>query len=102
MFFDNYVRLCSQKNKTPTGVAALFGISAGTVSHWKVDGRIPHMPTLVKLADYFGVTVAYLLGEEEEKREDLRVALFNGQPTEEEWQEVLNFVAYVKSKRKEK
>ena len=67
MFWDNFVRLCNQAGKYPNTVAAEVGVkSTGTVMGWK-SGANPRQTVLLKLADYFGVTVEYLLtGEQKE------------------------------------
>nr|DAE92797.1 MAG TPA: helix-turn-helix domain protein [Ackermannviridae sp.] len=67
MFWDNFVRLCNQAGKYPNTVAAEVGVkSTGTVTGWK-NGANPRQTVLLKLADYFGVTVEYLLtGEQKE------------------------------------
>jgi len=40
-----------------------LGISGGSVTNWK-SGAVPHDATLRKIADYFGVTVDELLGND--------------------------------------
>ena len=66
MFWDNFVRLCNQAGKYPNTVAAEVGVkSTGTVTGWK-NGANPRETVLLKLADYFGVTVEYLLNAEKE------------------------------------
>ena len=62
MFWINYLLLCGQVDKTPTGLAKELGISSGTVTGWK-KGKIPSEASLKKIADYFGLTVWDLLGE---------------------------------------
>lgn len=66
MFWNNLVALCNQKNTTPTAVVNALGIAAGSVTKWKA-GATPRSTTLQKLADYFGVSVDYLLGKTEQK-----------------------------------
>lgn len=67
MFWDNFVRLCNQAGKYPNAVAAEVGVkSSGTVTGWK-NGANPRQTVLLKLAEYFGVTVDYLLTGEKEK-----------------------------------
>lgn len=61
MFWDNFVTLCNQKGKSPNGVCAELGFSANTATKWK-QGSIPRDTTLRKIADYFGVSVSYLVG----------------------------------------
>lgn len=66
MFWDNFVRLCNQAGKYPNTVAAEVGVkSTGTVTGWK-NGANPRQTVLLKLADYFGVSVDYLLNGEKE------------------------------------
>ena len=68
MFWDMFYKLCCAQKKSPNGVAKDLGISSGAITSWK-QGRVPHHSTLLKLADYFGVSVDYLLGKEDEKKE---------------------------------
>lgn len=63
MFFDRYTALCKKLGKTPTGVALELNVSRATVNYWK-NGNAPKQKILLKIADYFGVTVDYLLGNE--------------------------------------
>lgn len=62
MFWDNLIKLCDSKNVTPTRVSIELGLSNAAPVRWK-KGTIPQGKTLQKLADYFGVTTSYLLGE---------------------------------------
>lgn len=61
MFWDNFVTLCNKKGKSPNGACAELGFSANTATKWK-QGSVPRDTTLRKIADYFGVSVSYLLG----------------------------------------
>lgn len=65
MFKENFIRLCNKKNIAPTAVCLKLGIAKSTFSTWTEDS-IPRQATLMKIADYFGVSVPYLLGEEQE------------------------------------
>lgn len=60
MFWENYVRLCREVNKSPNKVAAEIGISSSPVTYWK-NGATPRDTNLQKIAEYFGVTVTQLL-----------------------------------------
>ena len=102
-FFDIYSMLCNQNGKSPHSVAKELGISSGSVTWWK-QGKIPHAPTLKKIADYFGVTVEYLLGKETEKpqkekaptEEALKVALFGGADVPDElWDKVTEYARFL-------
>lgn len=63
-FWEKYVSLCSENGASPNAVAKELNISSGSVTWWK-KGKVPHFQTLQKIADYFGVTVDYLLGKED-------------------------------------
>lgn len=67
MFWDNFVLLCNQVGKSANAVAAEIGFkSSGTVTGWK-EGKIPYERNLRKIADYFGVTVDDLIGDDAAK-----------------------------------
>lgn len=59
-FFERYDALCREHNETPNSVAKIIGSSSGSVTAWK-NGTEPRYKTLLKLADFFGVTVDYLI-----------------------------------------
>lgn len=63
-FFDRYEQLCKSRNESPNSVAKILGASSGSVTAWK-KGTAPRNATLLKMADFFGVSVGYLLGTEE-------------------------------------
>lgn len=61
-FYENYVRLCNQINKSPSAVAIELKIGKPSVTRWK-SGVKPRYATAMKVANYFGVTVEELMGE---------------------------------------
>lgn len=65
-FYNNYVELCAKKKKSLSAVAEEIGLSRTSPNGWK-KGKQPSDVNIKKLADYFGVSVAYLKGEEEQK-----------------------------------
>lgn len=111
MFFEIFLRLCNNRDISPNALAKELKIPSGSITNWK-NGMIPRQATLLKIADYFGVTVDYLLGKEDEKtpaeetasEEEVKVALFGGaeEVTDEMWEEVKNFAEYVKQKYNKK
>lgn len=62
MFWETYTVLCKSKNESPTGVAQKLGFTNAACSKWK-KGTVPNGTTLKTIADYFGVSTGYLLGE---------------------------------------
>lgn len=63
MFKDQFVRLCNEKNVAPSKVCKDIGLSSAIYSCW-TESSVPRKATLLKLADYFGVSVDRLLGED--------------------------------------
>jgi Predicted transcriptional regulators len=43
-------------------LAQLLGVSIGTISNYETGVHNPEIETLIKLADYFNVSVDYMLG----------------------------------------
>lgn len=107
MFPQRLKKLRKQKKLTQTELANLLNISHGAIAMWETDKRQPDNDTLVRLANFFGVSVDYLLGvsntEELEYTEDEK-ELFDliMQLTDEEAQEMWNFLEYLISKRQKK
>lgn len=62
MFYDNLVKACTMRGKSPSAVALEIGISKSTVTGWK-NGTTPTDANLQKLADYFGISKTDLTGE---------------------------------------
>ena len=60
MFFERLSALCADKGESVTSVIVKLGFSRGNIDRWR-DGSSPTGDTLLKFADYFGVTTDYLL-----------------------------------------
>lgn len=65
MFWDVYCIECDKIGKKPNKVASELGLSSATTTRWK-SGAIPNGETLVRIAEYFHVSVDYLLGRSDE------------------------------------
>ena len=66
MFFDNFVRLCEQKGVKPSRALTEAGVPKSAYSYWRTEAGSgndakPTNQNAVKLAQYFDVTVDYLL-----------------------------------------
>lgn len=69
MFWKIFLEICTERGESPNGVAKKIGIASCSVTSWK-NGGSPRDSTLLKIADYFGVSVDYLLGKEEKPTND--------------------------------
>ena len=65
--YEIYCKLRDKNGKKDADVAKATGITKSTFSDWKSGRRTPKNEKLQKIADYFGVTVDYLMtGKKEE------------------------------------
>ena len=120
MFSDNYIRLCKEKGVGVTVASQEIGYSANSGKKWS-EGSVPRKTTLLKIAEYFGVTVDELMEGQPTMsyggaplldtkkaatpKDDgalLRFALF-GDPAEEitddDIERILDYARYVREKR---
>lgn len=77
MFKKNFIKLCNDKGVAPTVACKAVGLSNAAFSCWD-ENTIPRKSTLYKLADYFGVSVDYLLGKDT-RRDEPPVRLYREQ-----------------------
>lgn len=61
MFWNILYKLCEKNSTKPYIVAKEIGVSNSVCTKWK-NGSIPNGETLLKLSNYFGVSIDYLLG----------------------------------------
>lgn len=91
MFFEIYNQLCRNIGKSANKVAKDLSIASGTVSEWK-KGRIPQNSTLLKIAEYFDVSVDYLLGNTDEKNTPNTVSSIEGIDLTQSEQEIIQML----------
>lgn len=70
MFYEKYMKLCQKAGKRPYAVSKELGLGSSNVAQWQ-KGSTPRPQVLQKIADYFGVSVAYLMGDDEPKETPL-------------------------------
>ena len=113
MFFYRFKQLCDEKEISVYRACTDIGLNRSAVAKWKAGGK-PNGSTAARLAEYFGVTTDYLLGQREERtpvsvsrgisEEEIKFALFggDGEITDAMYQEVKQFAAFVKQREAEK
>jgi len=68
--YENYCKLRDERGLKDADVVRGTGITKSTFSEWKNGKYTPKQDKLQKIADYFGVTVDYLMtGKESDKKE---------------------------------
>lgn len=108
-FYDNYVRLCAERGMSPSAVALDIGIKKSNVTYWKNGRNNPSDVTIVKIANYFGVSVEELLDDGIKKdpiQKDGAVSPvvqeifdFLDSASMEEIAETVKYIRYLKSQR---
>lgn len=63
-------QLRQEKNNTQRDIANLTGYRQTLVSKWENNEREPDITTLIRLAEYFNVSIDYLVGREEVKEKN--------------------------------
>lgn len=71
-FYEKYLELCNSVGKSPSKVVLEIGLKKSAVTRWK-SGGMPTDATAQKIADYFGVSVDYLLGEDKERKRPINM-----------------------------
>lgn len=68
VFYDLFKSLCKEKGVSVTKATVDIGLSRTIGTKWKNTGATPHGEALNKIASYFGVSVDYLLGNEQKNK----------------------------------
>jgi len=90
--------LCETHGITVPILESQLKIPNNTIYQW--NKRTPNTTRLEKVADYFDVSVDYLLGRTDDKNIETVAAHHDGnQWTDEELEEIERFKEFVKSKR---
>ena len=82
MFYDKYIALCKENNISPSRAAQEIGFNKSSITNWKNNGYTPRKEILVSIADYFGVSVDFLLDKsdlrESEQNEHINIIKIAG------------------------
>lgn len=105
LLIDRIKELSQAKSISATKALQESGAGKDFIANLK-KGQAPSIEKIAIVADYFNVSVDYLLGKTSQKEkdtiseDDVKVALFGGEKDvpDEVWQEVKDFAAYAKAK----
>jgi len=108
IFFERFYQLCRQNGTTPNAIAPNIGASSGSITAWK-KGAMPRSHMVKRIAEYFGVSVDYLMGYDvfvapsgnRMTKDDLKFALFggDGEISDEMLDEVRQFAQFLKERK---
>ena len=65
MYYEIFAKLCEERNVKPSDVSKATGISTATLTSWKKGKYTPKLEKLQLIADYFGVSVDYMMNGEQ-------------------------------------
>ena len=71
MFNETLTKLLKSRNMNPLSLAKEIGVPKSIVYEWKNGVREPSMENLLKLSDFFGVSLEYLTGRSDEENPEL-------------------------------
>ena len=101
---ENLQTLMKNNNIDQMELAEAIGVSQPTISNWIKETKYPRISKIEDMANYFNVPKSKIT---ENQEVDLSKTSFksiaahlDGDLTEEEWQEILDYAEFVKSKRK--
>lgn len=109
MLSDRLKELRKKQNLTQVQFAKIFNISSGTIAMWETNKRTPDVEMLIEIANYFNVSLDYLLDNKKKIAEverntnnDLKFALFgNVEIDDEVLDEVRHYAKIAKQMREE-
>ena len=103
IIYDRIEALCKKNKINVTALCKECDIPRASLSDLKC-GRTKTLSfnTLIKIADYFNVSVDFISGKEDTTADDnaLKVALFGGETevTDEMWNEVKRYAEFIKER----
>lgn len=68
IFLDNVIKLINQKNISKNKMLVDLNLNRSSFVDWVKYGNLPSGETLKKIADYFNISVDYLLGNEQKEK----------------------------------
>jgi transcriptional regulator with XRE-family HTH domain len=102
MIGERLVELRKRRGLSQQEISDTLQVSRGTYSLWETDKRRPELDSLIALADFYGVSVDYLLGRE---AQTLAASRFDDPMidlSDEARKSVEEFIEFVRKKNKKK
>lgn len=98
---ENLDQLMKENNVTQIELSEAIGVSQSTISNWLKEVKYPRISKIQELANYFNVPKSRITEDKNEIKQNTMAAHFDKDGlTEEEIEEVKQFIEFVKNKRK--
>lgn len=95
----NLKQLRKFNNLTQLQVANAIGISQRTYSNYEIGTREPDINTIIKLADYFNVTIDYLLCHECTQSNTRNAIIDLTDLDKDDFESVNDYIQFIKSRK---
>ncbi len=96
--------LRESRDLTQVRFAEILNMTSSTISKYERGDLEPNNDTIIKIADFFDVSVDYLLGRTNDKNGSINITTIaahsDNDLTEEEREKVREFAKFLKSQRK--
>jgi transcriptional regulator with XRE-family HTH domain len=108
MLGERLIKLRKSRKLTQQQIADKLHLSRGTYAQYEIDRRVPEYVTLEKLADFFEVSLDYLVGrdikEGKSQLSEIDRKILEGVKSlpEEKKEEVMNFIDFSLKKHERK
>lgn len=100
IFAERLRKLRTGKGLSTRALGEIIGVSNATVSRYETGKRDPDLLVVNKIANYFGVTIEYLCGEDIKGDLDDLISIYN-KLSDESKKEALKYITYLYEKEKE-
>lgn len=98
---ENLNQLMKENNVTQSELSEAIGVSQSTISNWLKEVKYPRISKIQELSNYFNVPKSKITEDKDELHQDTIAAHFDKEDlTEEEMEEVRQFIEFVKNRRK--
>lgn len=108
MFGEKLKQLRKQQKLTQEELAKILDVARTTYSSYEQGRRMPDPEIQKRIAEYFNVSLDFLHGREENELEITNgkvmtiAAHIDDDTSDEEMEEILDYIAYIKSKHRKK
>ncbi|UVJ08994.1 helix-turn-helix domain-containing protein [Staphylococcus aureus] len=99
---ENLEQLMKDKNITQLELSEAIGVSQSTISNWLKEVKYPRISKVQQLADYFNVPKSRITEDQNEKFHTIAAHFDKEDLTEEELDEVRQFIDIIKRRKNRK
>lgn len=99
---ENLEQLMKDRNITQVELSEAIGVSQSTISNWLKEVKYPRISKVQQLADYFNVPKSRITEDQKEQLHTIAAHFDKEDLTEEELDEVRQFIEIIKRRKNRK